>query len=186
MNAADQTVPESKATDALPRLRSPSNGTVRRSIRWRRFGLYAALAVVFFLVGAVPMWVMVRETASKSDVTRRELRLTQLENQLSEATINAGRGEYEQARQTASDFFVSLEMHIKGEFQTDLSSNQRQNLRNVLVQRHETIALLARSDPAAVDRLSNLYVSYRQIMRDGQIHDGTDSHVFDQHQRGVR
>lgn len=166
MNAANQTVPESKATDALPRLRSLSNGTLRRSIRWRRLALYVALAIVFSLAGAVPMWLMVRETVAESNVTRRELRLTQLENQLSNATIDAERGEYEQARQTASDFFMSLELHIKGEFQTDLSSNQRQSLISVLNQRYETIDLLARNDPAAADRLSDLYVSYRQIMRE--------------------
>ena len=40
--------------------------------------------------------------------------------------------------------------------------------RTAASQRDEIITLLARSDPAAADRLSDLYVSYRQAMTGAQ------------------
>jgi hypothetical protein len=41
---------------------------------------------------------------------------------------------------------------------------QRERVRPLLTRRDEIITLLARSDPAAADRLSDLYVSYRQAI----------------------
>lgn len=118
------------------------------------------------------MWLRAKQTTAERDLVRRELRLAQLENQLSEAAIDAGRGEYEEARQTASGFFISLESQLNSELKTDLSPTQQQKLANVLIQRDQIIALLAHSNPIAAASLSDLYVYYRQIMQEKRSHDG--------------
>jgi hypothetical protein len=136
------------------------------TIPWRRIGLYAVLAIGFFLLGAVPMWLRVRENAAQRDAAQRQLQVSELQNALSSAVIDARRGEYELARQTTSDFFTELRKRIDAPLdQKILSQSQRNALLPLLNQRDDLITLLARSDPAAADRLTTLYVNYRNAMR---------------------
>ena len=141
-------------------------GTSRFNAPWRRVGIYAVFALGFFLLGAVPMWLRARQNSTEREVAQHELRLDHLENRLMAATIDARRGDYEPARQTASDFFTSLRSQIDQGAASDLSEVQRGSLKTTLAQRDEIITLLARNDPAAADRLSNLYASYRKTMSD--------------------
>jgi len=132
---------------------------------WRRIGIYALILVVVFLLGLVPMWLTARNRAKERDDARRELRLSELDIDLGAAVINARRGEYEAARQATSSFFTSLRA------QCDLSTEpsgltraQCEALRPTLDQRDELITLLARSDPASADRLTELYFLYQKAM----------------------
>ncbi|MGH9941462.1 MAG: hypothetical protein ACRD9R_03770 [Pyrinomonadaceae bacterium] len=129
----------------------------------RRVGIYLGIALAVFLIGFVPMWLRARENAGQRDAAQRELRLSQMQNALSAAVIDARRGEYEPARQTASDFFTSLRNQTD-EADSALTPPQRESLGPLLAQRDEIITLLARSDPASADRLSDMYVVYRQVM----------------------
>lgn len=138
----------------------------KRKIRWTRIALYASLAVSFFLMGLIPMALRARQYAEEREAAQHEVRLKQMETQLAAAVINAGRGEYEPARQTTSDFFTSLRTQIDLGPKSDLSSLQRDRLKALLSQRDEVITLLARSDPAAVNRLSDIYVTYQKAMND--------------------
>ena len=110
------------------------------------------------------MWLRVRDKAADLAVVQRELGLSQMENDLSEAVIDARRGHYEPARQTASDFFTGLRNQVDKEDNPAISANQRESLKGLLTRRDDIITLLARGDPAAADRLSNFYVAYRQAM----------------------
>lgn len=138
--------------------------TPKIEIPWRRVGIYAVLAVGFFLLGAVPMWVAGWQNAAEREAAQHELRLSQIENRLSAAVINARRGDYEPARQTASDFFTSLRDQVDRGPESDLSTTQREDLKPLLTQRDDIITLLARNDPAAADRLSDIYAAYRKTM----------------------
>jgi len=138
-------------------------------IDWKRVGVYLAIALALFLLGLVPMWLKARTAASQRDAAQHELRLSQMQNTLSAATIDARRGEYEPARQMASDFFTTLRTQIDADADASaITTAQRDRVRPFLAQRDEIITLLARSDPAAADRLSDLYVSYRQAMTGAQ------------------
>lgn len=130
----------------------------------RRIGIYFAIALIIFLAGLVPMWLKARESAKQRDTAQRELRLSQMQNALSAAAIDARRGEYETARQTASDFFTSLRSQVEGGTESALTESQRQSVNPLLNRRDELITLLARSDPASADRLSDMYVAYRKAM----------------------
>jgi hypothetical protein len=137
----------------------------REFLPWRKIGIYLAVALGIFFMGLVPMWLKASETASQRDVAQRELRLSRTENSLASAVIDARRGEYETARQTASDFFTALRERVEAAHGTTvLNQSQRESLSKLLNERDQIITLLARSDPAAAARLSDLYVSYRRTM----------------------
>lgn len=164
----------SNKANRRPRLVTPvPDKPVERTIPWKRIALYAVLAIGFFLMGLIPMALRARQYAEEREAAQHEVRLKQMETQLAAAVINADRGEYEPARQTASDFFTSLRNQIDRGPESDLSGLQRERLRAILPQRDDVITLLARSDPAAVTRLSEIYANYQKAMND------IGSHTFD-------
>lgn len=128
----------------------------------KRILVYAVLLVVGFLLGLVPMWLTARQRANELDTTRVELRRSQMRSALSAAALDARRGDYEPARKAMSDFFTALSDELdRGEA---LDKTQQEAVRPLLTQRDEIITLLARSDPAAADRLANLDASYRKAV----------------------
>ena len=132
--------------------------------RLRRIGIYAGVLLVIFLLGFVPMWFKARQCANSLAESERQLSLARMQNNLSSAVIYARRGDYEPARQAASLFFTSLrEEADKGEA-SNFTAAQRQGMKPLFAQRDDIVTLLARSDPASADRLSDLFVSYRKLM----------------------
>ena len=127
----------------------------------RRLGIYAIVLVVGFLLGLVPMWLSARARASERNTAQKELRLCRLEKSLLSAAVESRRGEYERARLAASNFFTALREQVDqaGE-RSDLTAAQKESLKPLLNQRDDVITLLARSDPAAADRLAEMYMSY--------------------------
>ena len=135
----------------------------RSSNLLQRIGTYAALMLVAFLVGFVPMWLKARESNNNLAATERTLGLTRMQNNLAAAVIDARRGEYEPARQAASQFYTSLQADIEKGDASGLNEAQRAAAQGLFAGRDEVITLLARSDPASADRLSDVYVAYRKI-----------------------
>ena len=66
---------------------------------------YTLLALVFFLLGFLPVWVQGRATAGRVSEMEQALRVNQMENDLGAAVIVVQRGEYEPARQAAAHQF---------------------------------------------------------------------------------
>ena len=141
----------------------------------RRVIIYAVLLLVAFLLGFVPMWLKFRECFSSLSEVEHQLNLARIQNTLAAAVIDARRGDYEPARQAASGFFTSLRAETDRGNDSALSQAQREGVQALFTQRDEIITLLARSDPAAADRLSDLYVSFREIMRKGRTSMGQKS-----------
>ena len=137
---------------------------VKSDSRLKRVGIYLAVLALVFLLGFIPMWFSARGTASERDIARRELRLNQFQNALASATIDARRGDYEPARQAASSFFTAVLAEIDKGDDSAFTPAQREGIKPLLGPRDELITLLARSDPAAVDRLAELYVAYRKTV----------------------
>lgn len=129
----------------------------------KRIGIYALVVIGIFLLGLIPMWFIARDRAAQLGATQRELRVARMQNLLASAAIDARRAEYEPARQAASDFFTVARTEIDRN-DSALNTTQRSGLESLLAQRDESITLLARSDPAAADRLSDLYAGYRKAM----------------------
>ena len=75
----------------------------------QRYLIYAAILLIVFLAGFVPMWLKARSAASSLANTEQQLMLVRMQSNLASATIDARRGDYEPARQAASQFFHFLE-----------------------------------------------------------------------------
>jgi len=142
--------------------------SVALSGRAKRIGIYLGLALAVFLLGLIPMWLKAREAASQRDAAQRQLHLSQMQGTLASAAIDARRGEYEPARQTASEFFTTLRGQIDAGGDSALTAPQREASAPLLARRDELITLLARGDPAAAEQLSDLYVSYRKALNEVQ------------------
>jgi len=110
------------------------------------------------------MWLKARGCADEMAAAQRELSLARMQNILASAAIDARRGDYEPARQAASNFFTSLRVEADKATGSLLTDSQKQNIQPLFAGRDEVITLLARSDPASADRLSDLYAAYRKVM----------------------
>jgi hypothetical protein len=130
----------------------------------RRFIIYAGVLLVVFLLGLVPMWLQARASAGRLADAERRLTLVGMQCNLASAAIDARRGDYEPARQAVSQFFTSLRAEIDKGAASGFTPAQREGLQPLFAGRDEVITLLARSDPASADRLSDLYVAYRKVM----------------------
>ena len=130
----------------------------------QRFLIYAGALLVAFLLGFVPMWLKARTANNTLMEAEHQLVLTRMQNDLSAAVIDARRGDYEPARQAASRFFTSLRAELDKASSSNYTQAQREAMQPLFAGRDEVITLLARSDPASADRLSDLFVAYRKIM----------------------
>jgi hypothetical protein len=82
---------------------------------------------------------------------------------LAAALIDVQRGQYEPARQLTSDFYTNLRRQVDGDSGSLFTPLQREGLTSLLAERDELITLLARSDPAATDRLFAVYSTYNKL-----------------------
>ena len=137
-----------------------SAGTAERAARSAGNPLVAA-----FLLGFVPMWwLKLRDCSIGFPKTKRQLRLARIQTSLASAVIEVRRGDYESARQAASAFFTSLRGEFSARSDSTLTQASREGVLLLFPQRDELITLLARGDAASEDRLSDLYVSYSEVM----------------------
>jgi hypothetical protein len=137
---------------------------VKTTHRIRRFILYVAQLLIAFLLGFVPMWLKFHECSVGFPEAKRQLSLARILNSLASAVIEARRGDYEPARQAASDFFTSLRAEANAGANSALSQAEKEGVQVLFTQRDELVTLLARGDAASVDRLSDMYVAYSRIM----------------------
>jgi hypothetical protein len=128
----------------------------------QRVTIYAALLLAGFLLGFIPMWWKSRECSNGLSEVEHQLSLARLQNALASAVIDARRGDYEPARQAASNFFTSLRAETDRGDASALSPAQREGVLPLFTRRDEIITLLARSDPVSAERLSDLYELYRK------------------------
>jgi hypothetical protein len=128
--------------------------------QWRS---YATAFAVGLLIAALPLaWLLVQTTRHRNDINR-ELRTTTLELSLVRAVVLARNGDYATARDEASAFFTSARTEV--DRQSDSLDGAHTNaLKKLLLDRDAIITLLARSDPASGERLSQLYLSYRSAL----------------------
>jgi hypothetical protein len=130
----------------------------------RRFVIYGGVLLVVFLLGLVPMWLQARASAARLADAERRLTLVGMQSDLASAALDARRGDYEPARRAVSQFFTSLRAEIDKGDTSGLTEAQRAGVQPLFAGRDEIITLLARSDPASADRLSDLYVAYRKAV----------------------
>ena len=144
--------------------RNIESKSIKRMSFMQRVGLYAFVLLVIFLLGFVPMWLKHRKCASSLAEAEHQLVLVRMQSNLASAAIDARRGDYEPARQAASQFFTALQAETDIADASNFTPSQKTGVRPLATRRDEIITLLARGDPASADRLSDLYAAYRKIM----------------------
>jgi len=132
--------------------------------RMRSFFVYVTLLLLAFLAGFVPMWLKSRANAGSLADAQRRLSLARMENSLASAAIDARRGNYETARLAASEFFTVLRTETSKGADSAFSDEEISRLQPLLSRRDEIITQLARGDGTAADLLSDVYVSYREVV----------------------
>lgn len=128
----------------------------------KKIGVVGVVVLIAFLLGLIPMWLSASRYENERDTARKNLRLSVLQNNLATATINAGRGETEQARQQTSDFFTNLRAEFDREGSA-FNGAQRETVQKLLAQRDVMITLLARSDATSADRMSEMYFEFMEM-----------------------
>ena len=95
--------------------------------------------------------------------TQKNLRQSEIKGLLTSSIVEAKRGEYEPARQSASSFFTQLNQEReKGENESFLKKDDPPKLKPIFDERDAIITMLAQRDPASVERLTNIYLIYLQ------------------------
>lgn len=130
-------------------------------IKW---GIFAIVLIVAFLIGFIPMWMKANDYAAQTEVTQKALTRSEISNLIAKAIVDARRGEYESARQTTSDFYTKLNSEIEKGENSAYPSAQNEKLKQVFADRDAIITLLAQRDPASVERLTDVYLIYRQAI----------------------
>lgn len=129
-----------------------------------KFGVFAIILLIVFLLGLVPMWMSLRTANAEHEITKKELIKEQLVNSLTVGIIDARRGEYETARQDASDFFSKLRTEIEKENESAYSEGQINSLKSIFSERDAMITLLAQRDQASVEKLTEIYLKYQKAV----------------------
>lgn len=123
------------------------------------------LLLLAFLLGFVPMWLSNRQLSATLATREKELHRSRVQNTLMAATIYARRGEYETSRQNTSSFFTEIRAEMDKGDAGILNEQERIGLNRVMAERDEVITLLSRNDPAAAERLSNVFVEYVGVVQ---------------------
>lgn len=129
-----------------------------------KVGIVAAALVIAFLIGFIPMWMKANTAAAEHEVTKKTLVRTEISNLISDAIVDARRGEYESARQETSDFYTKLNAEIEKGETSAYPTAQNESLKSAFANRDAIITLLAQRDPASVERLTDIYLIYRQAV----------------------
>jgi hypothetical protein len=133
--------------------------------REQKLGVFAAFGIIAaFLIGYLWQNIRARDFEEKLETANVELTFERLESKLAAALIEADRGNYEIARQLASEFFTGL--------QADMSrapQDHQQELTAISGQRDVIITAASRSDPQTASLISQLYNTYRVAFGDAPV-----------------
>ena len=122
------------------------------------------LLILVFMLGLAPMQATSGYDAAGLSGSARQWDAVRLEIALASAAIDAQRGDYEQARQSASNFFAFLREETSKGVESVFSQAQKEGAQSLLAQRDQIMTMLDRSDAASTDLLSDVFVSFRKIM----------------------
>lgn len=130
-----------------------------------KWGIFAGIVLIAFLIGLIPMLMQKWEIQSELAKTQTQLRQSEIKGLLTSAIVEAKRGEYEPARQSASSYFTQLRTEEeKSVEESFLTTDVRGKLKPIFDERDAIITMLAQRDPASVERLTNVYATYLQAM----------------------
>jgi hypothetical protein len=135
--------------------------TGARASKMKKLGLFAGLLLLAAMLGFIPMWLQERAVSAELATTQKQLSRAEIKNLLTTAIVESRRGEYETARQSTSDFYTRLRAEIDKADGGTYTADERGKLNAVFNDRDTMITLLAQRDPAASEKLTQMYVTYQ-------------------------
>lgn len=129
-----------------------------------RWGIYAVILLIVFLLGLVPMWIQKRAVDAELAASQKLLRKSEIKGLLTSSIVEAKRGEYENARKGSSDFFTRLRTEEETGDEGFLTEQERAKVKPIFDARDTVITMLAQRDPASLERLTNIYATYMQAL----------------------
>ncbi|HYC88674.1 MAG TPA: hypothetical protein VEO54_05650 [Thermoanaerobaculia bacterium] len=135
----------------------------RRRSAARSFFFTVLLMAVAFAAGFVPQWLEARRLRETLTTTSMDLRLATLHRDLGLASHEAQRHNFASAAEIAGRFFNDCATLASKEPFSD-EPRTKVALTGYASQRDEIMALLAASDPAALERLASLYLTMNGVL----------------------
>lgn len=120
--------------------------------------------VLAFLIGFGWQYTRAEKLQQELQTTSHELTFERLEALLAAATIEAENGNYEIARQLASDFFTGLQADMES-----APEAARQSLGVIAAQRDVIITAASRADPQTSSLIGQLYNTFRIAFGDAPV-----------------
>jgi hypothetical protein len=131
--------------------------TPPRSSQFKRYGTWF---LVGLLIGVLPIGVRLLQTQRERNALQQQLQSARLELSVASAALMARHGDYTAARNSAGEFFSAAQQATDGGDDA-LTPAQLSYLQSALAQRDALTSLLARGDPAGVERWTTMYVAHR-------------------------
>ena len=128
--------------------------------RSKQIKTYSICFLAGLLLALIPTGIRLVQTQRERDALQQQLRVANLEMNLSSAAVMARHGDYTAARDAASRFFTDARQSVDSGDKT-LTAAQLSYLQSVLADRDALITLLARGDPAGAERSTAMYVAHR-------------------------
>jgi hypothetical protein len=133
--------------------------------REQRLVLFGVAGIVLaFLIGFLWQNMRARDFERRLEAANVELTFERLQSRLSAAVIEADHGNYEIARQLASDFFTGLNNDMQR-----APAESQQALHAIAGHRDAIITAASRSDPQTGSLLFQLYNTFRVTFGDAPI-----------------
>jgi FtsZ-interacting cell division protein ZipA len=143
--------------------RQPLNSLVS-SFETVWFLLTVILCALLLFVAIGLYWSNQQNSKSRQD-SQRQLRIQEMQNSISLSVIDANQHEYERSRQTANDFFKSLEHEIAQNKNSALSAQQIESMKTVLTKKEVINDLLSENNPRSQQELVQILETFRKVMR---------------------
>lgn len=129
-----------------------------------RWGIFAGIVIVAFLIGLVPMWMQKNQVARELASTQKQLSKSEIRGLLTTALVEANRGEYEAGRKNASEFFSSLRTEYDKNDEGSFPAEEREKLKTIFDNRDSTVTMLAQRDQASIQRLTDIYFTFQKAV----------------------
>jgi hypothetical protein len=124
----------------------------------KKLAVAAGVLIIAFLLGYVPSSISSRSTQRQNAELERQLRVTDLGNQLAMASYEANRNNYASATEFSTRFFNGLPEIITESKDQPL----RQKLQAMLLHRDEITSNPAQVDQTVKEKLAQMYAEYFQ------------------------
>lgn len=134
--------------------------------RFEKFWFYLTLILAVMLITLFVFLLLFKKESSKTEkIYQRELRIQQMQNSLSTAVIDANQNNFEASRQTANDFFISLESELTLPKDSAFTDNQRAAMNEILKKKTAINQFLAEKNPKAYDELADIFETYQTTVK---------------------